>query len=227
MSSIDKTARKVFISWSGGKDSCLALYEIQQSHEYQIAALLTTITKDYDRVSVHGVRRELLEIQAAQLRIPLRPVLISKGATNEEYEARFLEACFENRGGPVDTVVFGDLFLEDIKKYRDEFLARNDLRGMYPVWLRDTSKLIMEFLALGFKAIVTCTDEKVLGPEFVGRTIDSEFLSELPATVDPCGENGEFHTFVFDGPNFAQRVQFSKGEIVQREGFWFCDLLAG
>jgi len=221
----DKSSKEVLVSWSGGKDSCLALYEIQQSREYKVAALLTTITEDYDRVSMHGVRRELLEAQAAYLGITLHPVLISKGASNEEYETKFIEACFEYRDRAIDSVVFGDLFLEDIRRYRDEFLARHNLRGVYPVWLRDTTEFLNEFIALGFKAIVTCTNAKVLGPAFAGRIIDKAFLSDLPPEVDPCGENGEFHTFVFDGPNFKQRIAFSKGEIELRDEFWFCDLL--
>jgi diphthamide synthase (EF-2-diphthine--ammonia ligase) len=122
--------------------------------------------------------------------------------------------------------VFGDLFLEDVRNYRDAFLARHSFRGLYPVWLRDTSSFVNEFIALGFKAIVTCTNAKVLGPAFAGRLIDEAFLSELPHEVDPCGENGEFHTFVYDGPNFKQPVAFSKGEVVERDGFCFCDLLA-
>jgi len=217
--------KQILVSWSGGKDSCLALYEIQQSHQYKVAALLTTITADYDRISMHGVRRELLEAQAASLGIPLHPVEISKAASNEEYERKFIEACAEYR--EIDSVVFGDLFLEDVKTYRDEFLARHSLLGLYPVWKRDTSEFVREFIALGFKAIVTCTNAKVLGAAFVGRTIDEDFLSELPPAVDPCGENGEFHTFVFDGPNFKRRIAFTKGEIVERDGFWFCDLLPG
>jgi uncharacterized protein (TIGR00290 family) len=246
---IDAPTKEVLVSWSGGKDSCLALYELQQSAEYKIAALLTTITADYDRISMHGVRRELLEAQAASLGIPLHPVLISKGAANEEYETKLIEACSQYRasqdrshaenGGAqdfasranenqslIDTIVFGDLFLADIRSYRDQFLARHNLRGLYPVWLRDTTEFIKEFIALGFKAIVTCTDAKILGSDFAGRVIDEEFLSALPPQVDPCGENGEFHTFVFDGPNFKQQIAFSKGEVVQRDGFWFCDLLS-
>ena len=220
-----------------------ALYEIQQSSAYKVAALLTTITADYDRISMHGVRRELLEAQAASLGIPLHPVLISKGASNEEYETKFIEACSQYRASQdrslqdrsraendgaedaASTIVFGDLFLADIRSYRDQFLARHNLRGLYPVWLRDTTEFIKEFLALGFKAIVTCTDAKVLGPDFAGRIIDEEFLASLPPGVDPCGENGEFHTFVFNGPNFKQKIAFSKGVTVQRDGFWFCDLL--
>ena len=219
--------KQVLMSWSGGKDSCLALYEVQQSQEYQVAALLTTITEDYDRISIHGVRRELLQKQVAALGLSLQQILITKGASNEEYERKFIDACAGYVDKGIDSIIFGDLFLEDIKKYRDEFLARHNLRGIYPVWLSNTTSFINKFIALGFKAIITCVDAKVLDPAFAGRTIDEAFVSSLPPHVDPCGETGEFHTFVFDGPNFKHPVTFSKGEIVERDGYWFCDLLPG
>jgi uncharacterized protein (TIGR00290 family) len=213
------------MSWSGGKDSCLALYEIQKTRDYRVAALLTTVTSDYDRISMHGVRRVLLERQAASLGVPLHQVLISKGATNEEYETKLIEAVSAYSEQGIDSIVFGDLFLEDIKAYRDQFLARHNLHGIYPVWMRDTTDFIREFIDLGFKAVITCVKGDVLDSSFAGMTIDQSFLSALPAHVDPCGENGEFHTFVYDGPNFAQPVKFSVGETVSRDGFWFCDLL--
>ncbi len=217
--------KPVVMSWSGGKDSCLALYEIQKTLNYRVSALLTTVTRDYDRISMHGVRRVLLEQQAASLGIPLHQVLITKSAGNQEYEMNLVEAVSAYRDQGIDSIVFGDLFLEDIKIYRDQFLARHNLQGIYPVWLRDTTEFIREFIALGFKAVVTCVNGRVLGPAFAGRMIDDGFLSALPSHVDPCGENGEFHTFVFDGPNFRSAVGFSLGETVQRDGFWFCDLL--
>jgi uncharacterized protein (TIGR00290 family) len=217
--------KNVLVSWSGGKDSCLALYEIQQAKQYEVVALLTTITRDYDRISMHGVRRELLEQQAAALGLPLHQVLIGKNASNEEYEVKLIEAISSYANERIDSVVFGDLFLEEIKLYRDRFLTQHNLRGLYPVWLRDTNQFIHEFIALGFKAIVTCIDGKKLEAGFAGRIIDESFLADLPTHVDPCGENGEFHTFVFAGPTFKNEVQFSRGEIVQREGFWFCDLV--
>ena len=219
--------KSVLMSWSGGKDSCLALFEIQKSPDYRVAALLTTMTRDYDRISMHGVRRVLLENQAARLGLPLHQVLISKGATNEEYEANLTQAVSAYRDQGIDSIIFGDLFLEDIKTYRDQFLARHDLRGIYPVWMRDTAEFIKEFIELGFKAVLTCVDSKALDQSFAGRIIDDDFLAALPANVDPCGENGEFHTFVYDGPHFAQPVGFSVGETVSRDGFWFCDLLPG
>ena len=216
----------VLVSWSGGKDSCFALYETQRAPEYRVAALLTTLTRDFDRVSMHGVRRELLEEQAASLGLPLHQVFISKDASNDEYEMKMAEAFSEYRRRGIDSIVFGDLFLADIRAYREEFLARQMMHGLFPVWKRDTSSFIREFIELGFKTIVTCVDSKVLDGSFVGKTIDEAFLSSLPESVDPCGENGEFHTFVFDGPTFARPVDFSLGEIVLRESFWFCDLVA-
>jgi uncharacterized protein (TIGR00290 family) len=215
------------VSWSGGKDSCLALHEIQKSNDYRVAALLTTVTRDYDCVSMHGVRRVLLKRQAEALGLPLHEVFITKDATNEEYEAKMAEAFSAYREGGIDSVVFGDIFLEEIRDYRDQFLARHDMRGIYPVWQRDTTEFVREFIQLGFKAVVTCVDGRVLDPSFAGMKVDENFLSALPARVDPCGENGEFHTFVFDGPLFKEEVKFSLGERVERNSFWFCDLLPG
>ena len=216
--------KPVLMSWSGGKDSCLALYEIQKSSNYRVAALLTTMTREYDRISMHGVRRALLEKQAANLGLPLLQVLISKGANNEEYEMKMAQAFNQRREDGLDSVIFGDLFLEDIRAYREQFLARHKMKGLYPVWQRNTTELIKEFIELGFKAVLTCVDSKTLDKSFAGKTIEEDFLSLLPANVDPCGENGEFHTFVYDGPNFTQPVEFSIGETTLRDGFWFCDL---
>lgn len=215
----------VLMSWSGGKDSCIALYEIQKEAKYRVAALLTTVTRDYDRISMHGVRRVLLERQAASLGLPLHQVFISKRATNEEYEMKIGEAfsLFRDRG--IDSIVFGDLFLEDIRAYREQFLARHNMRGLFPVWKRDTGIFIRQLLELGFRAVVTSVDSRVLDQSFAGRLIDKSFLSSLPAQIDPCGENGEFHSFVFDGPIFKTPVKFSLGETVLRESFWFRDLL--
>ena len=213
------------MSWSGGKDSCLALYEIQKAQEYRVAALLTTVTRDYDRISMHGVRRVLLERQASSLGLSLHEVFITKDATNQEYEMKMEEAFSVYRESGINSVVFGDLFLEEIRAYRDQFLARHEMHGIYPVWLRDTTEFIKEFIRFGFKAVITCVDGKVLDSSFAGMLIDESFLSALPPHVDPCGENGEFHTFVFDGPSFKEPVKFSLGEKVARESFWFCDLL--
>jgi uncharacterized protein (TIGR00290 family) len=213
----------VVVSWSGGKDSCLALAEIRRTRK--VAALLTTITRDFDRISMHGVRSVLLERQAESLEIPLHKIFISKGAGNEEYERETKEALETFRARGVDSAVFGDLFLEDIRAYRERLLAPLGMKGLYPVWGRDTSKLIRDFLARGFKTAVVCVDPAKLSGGFVGRVIDEQFLSELPAGVDPCGENGEFHTFVFAGPGFHTPIPFSFGEVVMSDGFWFADLV--
>jgi uncharacterized protein (TIGR00290 family) len=218
-------AETVLVSWSGGKDSCLALEAVLKSEGYRVVALLTTITRDYDRVSMHGVRRVLLERQAASLGLPLRPIFISKSATNEEYEASLEEALSPYREQGIETVVFGDLFLADVRAYREQLLARLGMKGLFPIWRRDTAQLLREFIDSGFMAVITCLDPKVLEPAFAGRIIDHDFLRELPPAVDPGGENGEFHSFVFAGPIFRAEVKFTLGEVVIRDSFCFCDLL--
>lgn len=215
----------VLVSWSGGKDSCAALLEIRKTR--RVAALLTTVTRDYDRISMHGVRRVLLEQQAERLGLPLRRVWISKGATNDEYESSLGGVLAEFHASGIDEIVFGDLYLEDIRAYRDAFLARQRMTGIYPIWGRDTATLIRNFIAQGFRTVVVCVDPAKLERRFAGRVIDEQFLAELPASVDPCGENGEFHTFVFDGPLFRQPIAYRPGEVVLRDGFWFADLIPG
>ena len=215
----------VLVSWSGGKDSCLALYEMQKAANIHIAALLTTVTRDFDRISMHGVRRVLLEQQAQRLGLPLRQILIAKGAGNDEYEQKMGETFRTYRDQGINAVVFGDLFLQDIRAYRERLLARFNMTGLFPVWGRDTTQFIRDFIGLGFKAIIVCVDPAQLDPAFCGRLIDEDFLADLPARADPCGENGEFHSFVFDGPNFSKPVSFSIGETVCRDSFWFCDLV--
>jgi len=216
----------VIVSWSGGKDSAMALYEILKDQNYQIAALLTTVTEDYDRISMHGVRRTLLERQVASLGFPLEKVLISKNASNEEYESQMTRALTKYKHTGTTSVVFGDIFLEDLRKYREDKLAVLDMRAIFPIWKRDTKELSRSLSALGFKAITTCVDTTLLGGQFAGRVIDKQFLSELPPSVDACGENGEFHSFVYDGPIFKERVSYTLGEIVLRENrFCYCDLI--
>ncbi len=216
----------VLMSWSGGKDSCVALHELQRSGDYEVAGLITTVTRDYDRISMHGVRRDLLARQAEALGLPLREVFISAGATNTDYEAAMAEALVEARARGVETVAFGDLYLEDIRAYRDRMMAENAMDALYPVWGRDTRAFVGDFIAAGFKAIIVCVDTAQLDASFAGRAIDADLLSALPPGVDPCGENGEFHTFVFDGPNFAQPVDITIGERITRGAFCFCDLRA-
>jgi uncharacterized protein (TIGR00290 family) len=217
---------KVILSWSGGKDSALALHELRKTGNYEILALLTTVTGDYDRVSMHGVRRVLLEQQAVSLGLPLEKVFISAHTSNEEYAATMREVLGRYQAAGVSGVAFGDIFLEDVRGYREDNLSKIGMRGVFPLWGRDTTELASAFIGMGFRAVTTCVDSDVLDHGFVGRDFDERFLSELPAHVDPCGENGAFHSFVYDGPIFRERIRFDRGEIVLREGrFYFCDLL--
>jgi uncharacterized protein (TIGR00290 family) len=219
-------SEKILLSWGGGKDCALALYEISKSGQYAVSALLTTVTEDYDRISMHGVRRTLLEKQAASVGIPLEKVFISANAANEEYENGIRLVLNKHRSLGVSSVVFGDIFLEDLRKYREENLARIGMRGLFPLWKRDTGDLAHRFIDLGFRAIITCIDTHALGKEFVGREYDLDFLGELPPGVDRCGENGEFHSFVYDGPIFRNRILFRKGESLLRDNrFYFQDLV--
>jgi uncharacterized protein (TIGR00290 family) len=221
----DGMTEPIILSWSGGKDSALALHQLGGSTRFRVAGLLTTVTEDYDRISMHGVRRRLLERQVEALGLPLTTVGIPPAAANQAYEERMGAALAGLREGGVRTVAFGDLFLEDIRRYRETMLAGAGMAATFPLWGRDTAALAREFLALGFRAVVTCVDCQQLDGAFVGRDYDAAFLHDLPPGVDPCGENGEFHTFVFDGPGFREPVPLRRGEVVLRdERFWFCDL---
>jgi uncharacterized protein (TIGR00290 family) len=214
---------KVLFAWSGGKDSAMALHEIKEKGECEVVALLTTITEDYDRISMHGVRKVLLERQASSLKIPLEKVLITRDSSNEDYESKMREALGRYRN--VRAVCFGDIFLEDLRRYREDNLAKAGMKGLFPIWKKDTKSLARKFIELGFKAIITCVDTEVLGGSFAGRYYDKSLIDDLPDGVDPCGENGEFHTFVYAGPIFGKAVDFARGETVLREGrFCFCDL---
>lgn len=212
-------------SWSGGKDCGLALYDVQQSRDFRVDTLVATCTRDFDRISMHGVRNALLDAQAARLGLPVERVMISKGAGNDEYEAQTLALWARHRARGVQHVLFGDLFLEDIRAYRDAMLARAGMSGVYPLWKQDTRALAERFIDLGFQAVLACVDPRRLDRSFAGRAFDRALLADLPADVDPCGENGEFHTFVWHGPNFAAPVDLARGEIVDRDGFVFCDLV--
>ena len=219
-------SERVIFTWSGGKDSAMALYELEMTHGYEITALLTTVTEDYQRISMHGVRVSLLEQQAQSLRLPLEKIYISKNASNEEYEAAISDKLLQFRNQGISSVVFGDIFLEDVRSYRENNLAKLDMKGIFPIWKRDTAELACAFIELGFKAAITCVDTDALDKRFAGRVFDERFLSELPANVDPCGENGEFHSFVYDGPIFRERIRFQKGEKVLRDNrFFYCDLM--
>ena len=217
--------KKILLAWSGGKDSALALYEIKKRRDLEIVSLITTITEDYDRISMHGVRRVLLESQAESLGIPLYNIFISKDCTDEEYGDKMKEMLTRFSRLGVTAVVFGDIFLEDLRSFREKQLSKVGMKGIFPLWKKDTTELAHEFINLGFRAIITSMDSEVLDRKFVGREIDHEFLAQIPPGVDPCGENGEFHSFVFSGPIFKKRVLFRLGEVVFRENrFYYGDL---
>ena len=203
----------------------MALHALRVLPEYRVTALLTTITEEYDRISMHGVRRALLERQAESIGLPLHAVLIPPQCSNAIYEARMQGALAEHFAKGVRLVAFGDIFLEDLRAYREKNLERIGMRALFPVWKRDTRELAREFMSLGFRAITVCVDPRVLDESFAGRELDSTFFANLPPAVDACGENGEFHTFVFDGPVFRSPIAFRAGETVMRDGFCFCDLL--
>jgi len=203
----------------------MTLYELQKTGHHQVVSLLTTITDGYDRVSMHGVRRMLLERQAESLGLPLHKIYIAKNCVNQEYESKMGEALAIHQKNGAACVAFGDIFLEDLRKYREQNLSKQGMKGLFPIWRRDTHELVRTFIDLGFKAIVVCVDSKVLAQSFAGKLIDRDFLRQLPASVDPCGENGEFHSFVSGGPIFREEIRFSVGEVVLRDSFYFCDLL--
>jgi uncharacterized protein (TIGR00290 family) len=213
-------------SWSGGKDCGLALYDVQRSGAYCVEALVVTCTQDFDRISMHGVRNALLDAQAARLGLPVERVWISKGAGNDEYEAATLALWARRRARGVTHVLFGDLFLEDIRAYRDAMLARAGMAGVYPLWKQDTRALSERFIDLGFRAVLVCVDPRRLPPSFAGRAFDRSLLADLPASVDPCGENGEFHTCVHAGPLWRTSIALARGERVLRdERFQYVDLI--
>lgn len=216
---------RALLSWSGGKDSSLALYEVSRSGSFEIVSLLTTLTREFDRVSMHGVRRSLLEEQARCLQLPIEEVWIQKGAPNAEYESQMAKALSRHYSKGVRHVVFGDIFLEDIRKYREDMLAIMNMTGVFPLWKKDTKGVASFFIERGFRAIICTVDPKALDPSFCGREFDRSFLSDLPPQVDPCGENGEFHTFVYAGPIFEKEIGVRKGDVVCRDGFYFADIV--
>lgn len=216
---------RILFGWSGGKDSSLALREILRAGQYEVAALVTTCTEGYDRISMHGVRCSLLEQQAAALNLPLEKVFISQRASNEEYEERTKRALLRHKASGITKVAFGDLFLEEIRQYRNRLLAGIGMSALYPIWGRDTKALAREFVRDGFGAVLVCVNPRLLDKSFAGRTLDETALDDLPADVDPCGENGEFHSFVFEGPIFKQPIRCTRGEVVLRDNFYFADLL--
>ena len=218
----------VALSWSGGKDSTLTLERLLADPTVQVVSLLTTVSTEYDRVSIHGVRRSILARQAAGLHLPLLEIPLGASPSNASYEAAFAAALgtLQQTFPRLGTIAFGDLFLEDVRRYREDLLARLGWTGLYPLWGEPTRPLAEHFIARGYRAVLTCVDTAQLDARFAGREFDSQLLSELPSHVDPCGERGEFHTCVYAGPLFGEPVALRTGEQVLRdERFQYCDLL--
>jgi uncharacterized protein (TIGR00290 family) len=212
-------------SWSGGKDSSLALYELMKNKKWHVQYLLTTITKDYDRVSMHGIRRELMIKQAESIGIKLDVALIPKNSTNAEYEKAMEEKLISYKSKGITRVSFGDIFLEDIRQYRESRLKELNMNCIFPIWGRDTKELSKQIISLGFKAVVCTVDPRKVPKQFVGRQYDEDFLESLPEGVDPCGEHGEFHTFVYDGPIFNKPIKIQVKDSVLRDSFYFSDII--
>jgi uncharacterized protein (TIGR00290 family) len=204
----------------------MAAYQLLASQKYEIASLLTTVTEGYDRISMHGVRRSLLEQQADSLGVPLHQIMIPKDCPNQIYEARMREALEHFKARGITKVAFGDLFLQEVKQYRDERLALAGMTGLYPIWMRDTGELVSTFIDLGFRAILCCVDTQAIDASFAGREIDQALLRDLPDSADPCRENGEYHSFVYAGPIFKRPIPCRAGERVLRTArFNYCDIL--
>ncbi len=215
----------VVLSFSGGKDSLLALARLAADPDWQVVRLLTTLNESYQRIAMHGVRRSLLEAQASSLGLPLDLVFLPVHGGNAEYEAALGHRLMEYRENGIHHVAFGDLFLEEVRRYRETHLAQVDMTGLFPLWGQPTDRLARRFIAEGYRAIVVCVDTTQLDPSFAGREFDDRFLADLPVTVDPCGERGEFHSFVYDGPPFIHPVMFQRGETVLRDQrFQYCEL---
>lgn len=235
---------KAYMNWSGGKDSSLCLHYIQQDNSYSVDCLLTSVNAAHNRISMHGVRRELLLAQADAIGLPLQTIELPEQPGMQEYEQAMMQQVTALKNQGYTHSVFGDIFLEDLKLYREQKLQQMEISGVFPLWKFPTGQLMQEFLQLGFKAIIVCINERYLDKSFCGRLIDESFVRDLPPNVDVCGENGEYHSFVFDGPVFKHPIPFTRGEIVYRQyqapqqaqdscnpmdkasehGFYFCDL---
>lgn len=229
-------AHKTYFNWSTGKDSAMALHLLQQDKNYSVEKLLTSVNAHHNRVSMHGLRRELLNAQITELGLPANTIELPEQPDMTEYERQMINAVSSLKDEGFTHSAFGDIFLEDLRKYREEQLAKYNFKAVFPIWKRDTRELMRYFIENGFQAITVCVNATLLNESFAGRLLDENFLKDLPPNVDPCGENGEFHTFCFDGPVFKNAVKFDVGEKTYREydapntngqktGFWFCDLL--
>lgn len=216
---------RALVAWSSGKDCAWALHALRRAGEVEVAGLLTTVTEAFGRVSMHATREALLDRQAAALGLPCRKVRIPSPCSNERYEQEMAVAIAAARADGITHVAFGDLFLEDVRAYREAKLAGTGVAPLFPLWGRHTGLLVREMIEGGLRAVLTCVDPRRLDRTFAGRTLDAALVAELPPGVDPCGENGEFHTFVFAGPMFAAPIAITRGEVVERDGFVFADIL--
>jgi len=230
---MSNTLKKAVFNWSGGKDSAFALWKILTQKEYSIQTLLTSVNRKFNRISMHGVRRELLEKQILSIGLPLDLVLIPENPSMDDYDLLMSEKLKVLKENKIDFSIFGDIFLEDLRKYREQRLEEVGMKAVFPIWKMDTREVVTQFIELGFKAVVVSVNARLLDKSFAGRVIDYDFLHDLPDDVDPCGENGEFHSFVFDGPIFNEPISFRIGETVLKEyktsdkwdsAFWYCDL---
>jgi uncharacterized protein (TIGR00290 family) len=216
--------KKVLLSWSSGKDSAWSLHRLRQTPDIEIVGLLTTLNREFDRVAMHAVRRTLVDAQAGATGLPLRAIPLPWPCSNEQYESIMAEVCHTARAEGVDAIAFGDLFLADIRAYREKQLAGTGLEPLFPLWEIPTGQLAREMIGGGLRARLTCVDPRVLPRDFAGREFDTKLIGDLPPGVDPCGENGEFHSFVYDGPMFTHPLAIRAGEVVERDGFVFADL---
>jgi uncharacterized protein (TIGR00290 family) len=230
---------KAIFNWSGGKDSSLCLYHALKDKQFDIQYLLTSLNGEYKRVSMHGVSEDLLDKQAKSVNLPLRKIYLPESPNMEEYDRIFSEELTSAQEKDIHISIFGDIFLEDLREYREKQLQKKGFTAAFPLWKKDTKEIAKEFISLGFKSIIVSVDARFLDKSFAGRIYDESFLNDLPDNVDPCGENGEFHSFVFDGPIFQSQIPFKKGDIVYKEykshskenpdenfGFWYCDLIS-
>ena len=226
--------------WSGGKDSALCLYRVLQEKKYDVKFLITTVSEQFRRISMHGVKEELLDSQARSLGIPLIKIYVSEG-TNVEYERKMEEALLNLKSKGIEEVIFGDIFLDELRRYREANLSKVGMKGVFPLWKQNTAALLADFISLKFKTVICCTNDAYLGEDWVGRIIDEKLALSIPDTVDPCGENGEYHTFCFDGPVFESPINILIGEKIYKplviktthgckmpasstKGFWFCEI---
>jgi uncharacterized protein (TIGR00290 family) len=222
---MDSVKRKILLSWSSGKDSAWALHVLRRQDEFEVAGLITTINSAFDRVAMHSTRRELVEMQAQAANLPLTTILLPWPCSNREYEDIMRDVCARAVSQGVTAIAFGDLFLAEIRAYRERQLKNTGLEPLFPLWQIPTPELARDMIRAGLRAKLVCVDPAKLTPDFAGRDFDSQLLADLPTSVDPCGENGEFHSFVHAGPMFAREIPIVAGERVERDGFWFCDVM--